>query len=187
MSNSTQEHKNEKLSMDELQRISVEEFKQSAKLPLTVILDNVRSMNNVGSVFRTADAFRIEHICLCGITAQPPHKEIEKTALGATESVSWSYYPDTHEAITHLLNNNYEIYAVEQTKNSIALSSFQINKSKKIALIFGNEVMGVKQDIIDRSHATIEIPQFGTKHSLNISVSAGIVLWHLFYQLTQKE
>ncbi|MDD2687112.1 MAG: RNA methyltransferase [Bacteroidales bacterium] len=180
-------YKNEKLSMEELQRISVEEFKQSEKLPLTLVLDDVRSMNNVGSVFRTADAFRIEHICLCGITAQPPHKEIEKTALGATESVQWSYYTKTLQAVEHLIENQYEVYAVEQTKNSLPLSSFHLHPHTKIALVFGHEVMGVKQEVIDRCRASIEIPQFGTKHSLNIAVSAGILMWHIFYQLIQKD
>ncbi|MDD4210274.1 MAG: RNA methyltransferase [Bacteroidales bacterium] len=177
---------NEKLSMQELQRIDVATFKQSEKLPLVVILDNVRSMNNVGSVFRTCDAFRIAHVYLCGITAQPPHKEIEKTALGATESVDWSYVASTASLVKELIMNNYQVYAVEQVKNSIPLTDFTSDFSQKTALIFGNEVMGVEQDVIDLCNGCIEIPQLGTKHSLNISVSAGIVLWHLFYSFTKK-
>lgn len=172
--------------MQELQRIDVATFKQSEKLPLVVILDNVRSMNNVGSVFRTCDAFRIAHVYLCGITAQPPHKEIEKTALGATESVDWSYVASTASLVKELIMNNYQVYAVEQVKNSIPLTDFTSDFSQKTALIFGNEVMGVEQDVIDLCNGCIEIPQLGTKHSLNISVSAGIVLWHLFYSFTKK-
>ncbi|MBP7102735.1 MAG: RNA methyltransferase [Bacteroidales bacterium] len=177
---------NEKLSMEELQRIDVATFKQSEKMPLVVILDNVRSMNNVGSVFRTCDAFRIAHIYLCGITAQPPHKEIEKTALGATESVDWSYVASTATLVKELIMNNYQVYAVEQVKNSILLTDFTPAFSQKTALVFGNEVMGVEQGVIDLCNGCIEIPQLGTKHSLNISVSTGIVLWHLFYKLTKK-
>lgn len=177
---------NEKLSMEELQRIDVATFKQSEKMPLVVILDNVRSMNNVGSVFRTCDAFRIAHIYLCGITAQPPHKEIEKTALGATESVDWNYVECTTDLVKQLMTNNYSVYAVEQVKNSIPLTDFIPDFSRKTALIFGNEVMGVDQDVINLCNGCIEIPQLGTKHSLNISVSAGIVLWHLFYNFTKK-
>lgn len=177
---------NEKLSMEELQRIDVATFKQSEKMPLVVILDNVRSMNNVGSGFRTCDAFRIAHIYLCGITAQPPHKEIEKTALGATESVDWSYVASTATLVKELIMNNYQVYAVEQVKNSILLTDFTPAFSQKTALVFGNEVMGVEQGVIDLCNGCIEIPQLGTKHSLNISVSTGIVLWHLFYKLTKK-
>lgn len=177
---------NEKLTMEELQRIDVATFKQIEKFPLVVILDNVRSMNNVGSIFRTCDAFRIARIYLCGITAQPPHKEIEKTALGATESVDWTYVACTTDLVKQLKNDNYKVYAVEQVKNSIPLTDFTSDFSQKTALIFGNEVMGVEQDVIDLCNGCIEIPQLGTKHSLNISVSAGIVLWHLFYMLTKK-
>lgn len=177
---------NEKLSMEELNRLDIETFKQCKKLPLIVILDNVRSMNNVGSIFRTSDAFRIEHVYLCGITAQPPHKEIEKTALGATESIDWSYVESTASLVTQLKKENYRVYAVEQVRNSIPLTDFTSDFSHQTAVVFGNEVMGVEQNVIDLCYGCIEIPQLGTKHSLNISVSAGIVLWHLFYMLTKK-
>ena len=175
-----------KLSMNELNRIKVEEFKQSSKLPVVVILDNIRSMNNIGSVFRTCDAFRIEKICLCGITAQPPHKDIEKTALGATQSVEWTYFPSTTEAVQDLKNENYAIFAVEQTQGSIFLDKFEIRNYPKLALVFGNEVLGVEQEVIDICNECIEIPQFGTKHSLNISVSVGIVLWQMMYLLSKS-
>jgi tRNA G18 (ribose-2'-O)-methylase SpoU len=170
-----------KLSMEELNRLDVASFKKSEKLPVVVVLDNVRSMNNIGSVFRTCDAFRIDAVFLCGITAKPPHKDIEKTALGATESVSWQYFESTKQAVERLRTDSYKIYAIEQVKNSIFLNQFAMKKNEKLALIFGNEVMGVEQDIINECNACIEIPQFGTKHSLNISVSAGIVLWHILY------
>ncbi len=173
-----------KLSMNELNRISIEDFKKSKKLPVVIILDNVRSMNNVGSIFRTSDAFRIEHIYLCGITAKPPHKEIEKTALGATLSVAWTYEAVTENVITTLKKQNFQIIAIEQVENSIELQDFKPDFNSKIALIFGNEIMGVEQKIIDISHQCVEIPQLGIKHSFNISVSVGIVLWHLF--LTAK-
>ena len=165
--------------MDELNRLDVESFKRSEKLPVVVVLDNVRSMNNIGSVFRTCDAFRVDAVFLCGITAKPPHKDIEKTALGATESVSWQYFESTKSAVEKLIAENYKVYAIEQVENSIFLNRFSVEKSEKIALIFGNEVMGVAQEVIDICHDCIEIPQFGTKHSLNISVSAGIVLWQV--------
>ena len=167
--------------MDELNRMNVEEFKQSAKFPAVVVLDNVRSMNNIGSVFRTCDAFLIDEIYLCGITAQPPHKDIEKTALGATESVNWTYFNSTQEAVNKLIEANYAVFAVEQAEQSVMLDKFNPRDYKKSAFIFGNEVMGVEQQIIDRCRGCIEIPQFGTKHSLNISVSVGIILWHLVY------
>ncbi len=170
-----------KLSMEELGRMNVEAFKQSEKLPIVVVLDNIRSMNNIGSVFRTCDAFRIEEIILCGITACPPHKDIEKTALGATESVKWSYSKNTLEAIETLKVKNYIIYSVEQVEHSLSLEAASWDGHQAIALIFGNEVMGVDQEVVDKSDHCIEIPQFGTKHSLNISVSAGIVLWHFCY------
>ncbi len=171
-----------KLSMEELGRLSVEEFKQTKKLPLVVVLDNIRSMNNIGSVFRTADAFKIEKIFLCGITAQPPHKDIEKTALGATQSVDWAYFTNTLEAIDWLQKEKYQLFSVEQTTDSLLLHHVQWDGQTKIALIFGNEVHGVEQNVIDKCEKSIEIPQFGTKHSLNIAVSAGVVLWH-FCQL----
>ncbi len=173
--------------MNELNRINVEEFKQSPKLPVVVVLDNIRSMNNIGSVFRTCDAFRIEKICLCGITAQPPHKDIEKTALGATQSVDWKYYVSTLEVVEELKNANYSVFAIEQTEGSIFLDTFVIMDYPKLALIFGNEVLGVEQKVIDKCSGCIEIPQFGTKHSLNIAVSAGIVLWQMMYLFGQKK
>ena len=172
--------------MEELNRIDVEEFKQSSKLPVVVVLDNIRSMNNIGSVFRTCDAFRIEKVCLCGITAQPPHKDIEKTALGATQSVDWSYFPTTIEAVMELKNDNYAVFAVEQTEERIFLNTFEVTDYPKLALIFGNEVLGVEQEVIDICNTCIEIPQFGTKHSLNIAVSAGIVLWQMMYLFNGK-
>jgi len=171
-----------KLTMNELNRLDVTAFKESEKLPVVVVLDNVRSMNNIGSVFRTCDAFRIDAVFLCGITAKPPHKDIEKTALGATQSVNWQYFETTRQAVERLITDNYKIYAIEQVENSIFLNDFTVEKNEKIALIFGNEVMGVEQEVINNyCHQCIEIPQFGTKHSLNISVSAGIVLWHILY------
>lgn len=175
-----------KLESDELHRISPEEFREASKLPIVIILDNVRSLHNVGSVFRTSDAFRIEKIYLCGITATPPNREIHKTALGAEDSVDWEYAADTLEIIGRLQAENYRIYAAEQTENSISLDTFVLNPQHKYALIFGNEVKGVQQEAIDRSEGCIEIPQFGTKHSFNISVSVGIVLWELTRPLLKK-
>lgn len=171
---------NNKLSLKELNRISVEEFKEAEKLPLVIVLDNVRSMNNVGSVFRTSDAFVVEKIYLCGITPKPPHREINKTALGATETVQWEYTPTTQEAIIDLKQKGYKIYSIEQATNSVKLNEFVPVKNSKIAIVMGNEVDGVDQEIINLSDSVIEIPQYGTKHSLNISVTTGIVVWHLF-------
>ncbi len=171
-----------KLSMDELNRKSAEEFKKASKLPVVIVLDNVRSMNNIGSVFRTADAFLIEAIYLCGVTAQPPHREIQKTALGATETVNWKYFETTLEAVNSLKSEAFKVYAVEQADQSIMLDKFT-PKQGKIALVFGNEVTGVEQAVIDICDACIEIPQYGTKHSLNISVSAGIVVWEMAKKL----
>ncbi|ANI90516.1 RNA methyltransferase [Arachidicoccus ginsenosidimutans] len=167
----------QKLSMDDLGRMSVEEFKQAAKLPIITVLDNVRSMNNVGSIFRTADAFLIQAIHLCGYTPRPPHRDIHKTALGATETVEWKYFEDINDSLKSLRDEGFGIYAVEQAKGSIALNQFNFAKEKKIALILGNEVEGVQQSVIDACDGCIEIPQLGTKHSLNISIAAGIVLW----------
>lgn len=166
--------------MDELGRLSAEEAKATAKLPLVVVLDNVRSMHNVGSVFRTSDAFLIEKIILCGFTPQPPHRDIHKTALGATETVDWVYAPNTIDAIQDLRSKGYMLVAIEQTSESQQLSEFDWDGKKPLALIFGNEVEGVQQDVIDSCDAAIEIPQAGAKHSLNISVAAGIVLYHFF-------
>lgn len=168
--------------MDELNRKSVDEFKQSEKFPIVVVLDNVRSMHNVGSVFRTADGFLLEAVCLCGYTPRPPHRDIHKTALGATESVAWQGFDTTMEAVQSLKNNGYTLLAVEQANNSISLQNFKNNGNQKMAVIFGNEVEGVSQEIIDICDACIEIPQFGMKHSLNVSVAAGIVLYKLIEQ-----
>lgn len=169
-----------KLLNEELERLSVEEFKQVDKVPLMVVLDNVRSLNNIGSVFRTADAFRLEGIYLCGITATPPHREIHKTALGATESVYWEYREETTEALSELKEKGYLIYSVEQTEGALLLDEVQLAAGKKYALVFGHEIRGVDQQVVNMSDQCIEIPQYGTKHSLNISVAAGIVIWELF-------
>ncbi|WP_323755671.1 RNA methyltransferase [Roseivirga sp.] len=168
-----------KLKNDELDRLTLEEFKTTEKLPLVLILDNVRSMNNVGSAFRTSDAFAIEKIYLCGITAQPPHREINKTALGATESVDWEHTENTATLCQKLQQQGYKVLAVEQADNSTSLENFKIEKGQKYALVFGNEVFGVEDEVIEVADGCLEIPQFGTKHSLNISVSIGVVLWDL--------
>ena len=168
-----------KLTNQQLNRLTVEEFKKVEKIPVVIVLDNLRSLNNIGSVFRTADAFRVSHIYLCGITACPPHREIHKTALGATESVSWSYFKSTKEAILTLKKEGYNILSVEQADKSTSLNDLSPAKHKKMALVFGNEVQGVNQEIIDLSDIVIEIPQAGTKHSLNVSVSVGVVLWEI--------
>ncbi|PBQ32646.1 RNA methyltransferase [Sphingobacteriaceae bacterium] len=168
----------EKLKNEELNRLSVEAFKNAEKQPVVVVLDNVRSLNNVGSAFRTGDAFLIEEILLCGVTGTPPNKEIEKTALGATSTVAWSHFKSTAEALDYLKQKAYKVYAVEQAKNSIPLNKFSYS-NEKIALVFGNEVYGVEQTVIDACEGVIEIPQAGSKHSFNISVSVGIVLWEL--------
>ena len=168
-----------------MQRLSVDEFKQAEKLPLIVILDDVRSMHNVGSVFRTGDAFRIEAVYLCGITSTPPSTEIHKTALGAEDSVSWKYFPTAIEAVQQLKSEGYEVFAVEQTHGSTMLQDFQPVKEKKYAVILGNEVKGVHQEVIDICDGCLEIPQFGTKHSMNVSVTAGIIIWHFSPQRSQ--
>jgi tRNA G18 (ribose-2'-O)-methylase SpoU len=173
-----------KLSLHELNRLSVEEFKKIEKFPVVAVLDNVRSLNNVGSFFRTADALCLHEIILCGITAKPPHNDIHKTALGAEDSVDWRYFDDTVNAIDALLADEYTICSVEQAENSTLLHQFAIEPSKKYAFVFGNEVKGVQQAVIDKSQFCIEIPQFGTKHSFNVSVSAGIVLWEAVKQLS---
>ncbi|HOZ86685.1 MAG TPA: RNA methyltransferase [Bacteroidia bacterium] len=169
----------QKTKNEALNRLTVEAFKSAEKRPLILVLDNVRSLNNVGSAFRTADAFLIEEIFLCGLTGTPPNKEIEKTALGATSTVKWRYFKTTTEAVTWLKQNNYNTQAVEQAEKSTALNRFEFT-GQKTALIFGNEVYGVEQEVVDVCDGVIEIPQAGTKHSLNISVSMGIVLWELF-------
>ncbi|RNL83726.1 TrmH family RNA methyltransferase [Sinomicrobium pectinilyticum] len=172
-----------KLKNSELGRLQVEEFKNTVKTPLIVILDNIRSLNNIGSVFRTADAFRIEKIYLCGITATPPHKDIHKTALGATDSVDWEYVKDTHVLVNRLKTEDVVTVAIEQAENAVMLNDFTPEKGKKYAVIFGNEVKGVEQEVVSGCDMVIEIPQYGTKHSLNISVSAGVVLWDLFNKI----
>lgn len=169
-----------KLSLKELNRIDVKSFKEKEKTPIIVVLDNIRSLNNVGSVFRTSDAFLIKKIILCGITAKPPHREIQKTALGATESVDWEYFKTTKEAVEVLRSQNCKIAAVEQADKSIMLDEYEVDKSKTLALIFGNEVKGVDDEVMEMIDECIEIPQFGTKHSFNISVSAGILIWDIF-------
>lgn len=174
---------NRKLKITELNRISTEEFKEAEKLPLVVVLDNIRSLHNIGSVFRTSDAFRIECIYLCGITATPPHAEMHKTALGAEFTVDWKYVNNTVEAVDNLKNEGYTVYSVEQAEGSIMLNELTLDKNRKYAIVMGNEVKGVQQEVIDHSHGCIEIPQYGTKHSLNVSVTAGIVIWDLFNNL----
>ena len=174
-----------KLLNNELNRLGVDEFKSSKKIPVVLVLDNIRSQNNIGSIFRTADAFRIERIYLCGITATPPHREIHKTALGATESVDWIYYRETTEAIMELKNRGRQILCIEQVEGGISLDQMELDAKRKYALVFGNEVRGVDQCVVDLSDQCVEIPQFGTKHSLNISVAAGIVIWESFRHCSQ--
>lgn len=178
-----------KLSMDELNRMTVPEFQASEKVPLTVVLDNVRSQNNIGSVFRTSDAFRVEKICLCGICSTPPHRDIHKTALGAEDSVAWEYHEESLDCVKQLRQQGYLVYAVEQVDDSIMLNQFQIpdgSDSPRVAIILGNEVEGVQEELLPHCHGCIEIPQFGTKHSLNISCAASIVIWELFLQLSSR-
>jgi tRNA G18 (ribose-2'-O)-methylase SpoU len=162
-----------------MQRLTVEQFREATKLPLVVVLDDVRSMYNVGSVFRTSDAFRVEAVCLCGITSTPPSTEIHKTALGAEDSVSWRYFPSALEAVESLKAEGYEVYSVEQAHGSTMLQHFSPASDKKYAIVLGNEVKGVHQEVVDASDGCLEIPQFGTKHSMNVSVTAGIVIWHI--------
>ena len=172
-----------KLKNSELDRVDVEGYKSAEKTPIIVVLDNIRSLNNIGSVFRTSDAFVIEKIYLCGITAQPPHKDIHKTALGATESVDWEYVKDTVELIQKLKDSKIKIVSIEQADNATMLQDFKIEQHQKYAVVFGNEVKGVQQEVVSQSDYCVEIPQFGTKHSLNISVSCGVVLWDLFKKI----
>jgi len=172
-----------KLKNSELDRISVEEFKKSKKIPITILLENIRSAHNIGSVFRTADSFLINEIILCGISAQPPNKDIRKTALGSSESVEWKYEKNIEVAIQKLKDEGNKIISVEQTTNSISLENFKPSKNSKYAIIFGNEVNGIEQRTIDLSDMAIEIPQYGTKHSLNISVAAGIIIWNIFSKI----
>jgi len=172
-----------KLKNSELKRLNIDEFKNASKTPLIIILDNIRSLNNIGSVFRTSDAFLVKKIYLCGITATPPHKDIHKTALGSTDTVEWEYGKNTLDVINKLKDDKVSIISLEQAENAILLNEFMPEKNKIYALVFGNEVKGVSQQVVDASDTVLEIPQFGTKHSLNISVSAGIVIWDLFKKL----
>jgi 23S rRNA (guanosine2251-2'-O)-methyltransferase len=175
-----------KLKLDELNRASVEEFKALDKLPVAVVLDNVRSLHNVGSAFRTSDAFAVDLICLCGITGTPPNREIEKTALGATSSVNWKHFETTLDAVHQLRVDGYLIIAIEQAVDSTKLHEFEPIPGEKYALVFGNEVNGVDEEVMEQIDGCIEIPQFGTKHSFNIAVSAGIILWDFFSKLNLK-
>ncbi|MGB5437514.1 MAG: RNA methyltransferase [Maribacter sp.] len=175
-----------KLRNEELERLDVAAFKTAEKTPLILILDNIRSLNNIGSVFRTADAFLIEKIYLCGITATPPHKDIRKTALGATDSVCWEYRKDTLQLVDELKNEGYRVVAVEQAENAKMLHQFTVADKVKYALVFGNEVKGVSQEVVSASDQVLEIPQYGTKHSLNIAVSVGIVIWDLLSKVKNK-
>ena len=172
-----------KLKNEELDRLSVEDFKKTEKTPLIIVLDNIRSLNNIGSVFRTADAFLISKIYLCGITAKPPHKDIQKTALGSTESVDWEYTESTLDVVKKLQKENVQVLSIEQAENATMLNNFSVQKQTTYAVVFGNEVKGVQQEVVDASDQVIEIPQYGTKHSLNISVSCGVVLWDIFAKL----
>ena len=174
-----------KLKLEELNRLSVEEFRTAEKIPLTVVLDNVRSQHNIGSVFRTCDAFRVEEILLCGITATPPNAEIHKTALGAEDSVQWRYLDETLTAVRQLQDSGYTVYSVEQAEKSLSLATMELQRDKKYAVILGHEVHGVQQPVVDACDGCIELPQFGTKHSLNVSVAAGIVIWDFFRQLSR--
>jgi tRNA G18 (ribose-2'-O)-methylase SpoU len=174
-----------KLKNSELDRLTIEGFKSAEKTPLIIILDNIRSLNNIGSVFRTSDAFLIEKIYLCGITATPPHKDIHKTALGSTDTVDWEYVENTLDLLEKLKAENIKICSIEQAEHAVMLNDFKVETNTKYALVFGNEVKGVMQNVVNKSDAVIEIPQFGTKHSLNISVSCGVVVWDVFNKLRQ--
>lgn len=173
----------EKKNILELSRVDIAEYKKIEKINLVVVLDNIRSFNNVGSVFRTSDAFLVEKIILCGITAVPPHPDIHKTALGAENSVEWCYYENTLDAVAALQQEVYTVYAVEQVKGSVMLNTLSLDANRKYAVVLGHEVKGVQQQVVDKCDGCIEIPQFGTKHSLNVSVTAGLVIWDMFKQL----
>ena len=175
-----------KLRTIEMQRLSVDEFHEAAKLPLIVVLDDVRSLHNVGSVFRSADAFRVEAVYLCGITATPPHPEIHKTALGGEDSVAWRYFPTATEAVESLHNDGFFVYSIEQVEGSTKLQNLQLDTDKHYAIVLGNEVKGVHQEVVDMSDGCLEIPQFGTKHSLNVSVTAGMVIWEVAKKFLSK-
>jgi 23S rRNA (guanosine2251-2'-O)-methyltransferase len=172
-----------KLLNEELNRKTIDEFKNATKTPIIIVLDNVRSLNNVGSVFRTADAFLVEAIYLCGITGTPPNKDIQKTALGSTETVLWKHYANTVDAVNELKQSGYKVLAIEQAESAIMLNDFKPAKNEKLAIVFGNEVKGVQQEVMDVSDDVLEIPQVGTKHSLNIAVSVGVVVWDLFLKV----
>ena len=174
---------NIKLNLDSLNRLSPSAFEAIEKNPFVLVLDDVRSLNNVGSAFRTSDAFNVEKIYLCGITGRPPHRDIEKTALGATETVAWEYHVNAFDLVNHLKTEGYEVVAVEQTTNSVSLADFKVKKGQKYAFIFGNEVFGVNEELVKNAHFCLEIPQFGTKHSLNISVTVGIISWEFMRQI----
>ncbi len=174
-----------KLLNEELNRLDVDGFKAATKNPVVVVLDNIRSLNNIGSAFRTSDAFRVEAVFLCGITATPPHRDIQKTALGATESVEWEYFNTTQEALRELKRRSFRVVAVEQADKSIELQDFAVNPKEKYAFVFGNEVKGVDDEVVRASDAVVEIPQYGTKHSLNISVTVGIVLWDFILKINK--
>ncbi len=176
-----------KLRNEELNRKTINEFKKTKKVPVVVVLDNIRSLNNIGSVFRTADAFLIDSVYLCGITASPPHREIQKTALGATDSVDWKYFDDTITAINDLKEKGFTIVSVEQANGALSLIDFQPEIEEKYAFVFGHEIHGVEQSIVDLSDLVLEIPQFGTKHSFNIAVSTGIILWDHFIKVRHKK
>ena len=176
-----------KLKNEELDRLEVSEFKAASKSPIIIILDNIRSLNNIGSVFRTSDAFLIEKIYLCGITAQPPHNDIRKTALGSTETVDWEYTNNTIEIVEKLKTEGVKVCSIEQAENATMLNNFKPQLNTKYAFVFGNEVKGVAQDVVNASDVVIEIPQFGTKHSLNISVSCGVVIWDVFSKLEARK
>ena len=175
-----------KLRTIEMQRLSVDEFHEAAKLPLIVVLDDVRSLHNVGSVFRSGDAFRVEAVYLCGITAPPPHPEIHKTALGGEDSVAWRYFPTATEAVESLHNDGFFVYSIEQVEGSTKLQNLQLDTDKRYAIVLGNEVKGVHQEVVDMSDGCLEIPQFGTKHSLNVSVTAGMVIWEVAKKFLSK-
>lgn len=175
-----------KLRTIEMQRLSIDEFHEAKKLPLTVVLDDVRSLYNVGSVFRSSDAFRVEAVYLCGITATPPHPEIHKTALGGEDSVAWRYFNTATEAVQSLHDEGVTVYSIEQVEGSTKLQNLQLDTDKRYAVVFGNEVKGVHQEVVDMSDGCLEIPQFGTKHSLNVSVTAGMVIWEVAKQFINK-
>ncbi len=166
--------------------MTTEEFLQAGKLPMVIVLDNIRSHNNIGSVFRTADAFLLEAIYLCGITACPPHRDIHKTALGATETVNWRYFENTLDAITELQSKGFTVFSVEQVEGAISLEKLTIERGMKVALVFGHEINGVGEEVVNQSDFCIEIPQYGTKHSLNVAVSVGIVVWHVHFAITKN-